>query len=199
MPSSHAQFAAFFAVYVSLFLCWRHSPAFAALTIRRQRLQQRLNGNALGGGAQDSETEDEHSLAPSTISPAFALQLHFPRLTHALLTVGILSLAILVSVSRMYLSYHTPKQVYVGFSVGAIFAVVWFAATEWARRAGWVEWLLEWDIVRQARIRDLLCEEDLVELGWQVWEDKRRRRRIGKGKRVRLVEPPKSALSKKSR
>lgn len=141
-------------------------------------------------------TDEEHT---SSISPVYALQLHYPRLTHTLLTLGLAGLAVLVSLSRIYLSYHTPKQVLVGFAAGSSFALIWFAVTEWARRAGWVEWLLEWGIVRSARVRDLLCEEDLVELGWQVWEDKRRRRRIGKGKRVRLVEPVKDGAEKKER
>ena len=114
------------------------------------------------------------------VSPVYSLQLHYPRLTHMLLTAAVITLAVVVATSRVYLHYHTTKQVLVGATAGSLFAVFWFAVTEWLRRAGWVEWLLEWGIVRSARVRDLVCEEDLVELGWQIWEDKRQKRRAAR-------------------
>ncbi|KOB72348.1 Dolichyldiphosphatase 1, partial [Operophtera brumata] len=40
---------------------------------------------------------------------------------------GCLALSVLVSVARVYLSYHTTSQVAVGGVVGFLFATIWFA------------------------------------------------------------------------
>jgi dolichyldiphosphatase len=80
-----------------------------------------------------------------------------------------------VAVSRIYLSYHTNKQVMVGCAAGALFAFFWFGFTTYLRRAGWIEWGLETWISRALRIRDLVIQEDLVDSGWARWEDRRKR------------------------
>jgi len=106
-----------------------------------------------------------------------------PTETHTPFTFGgrlLLSLAALasaaaVAASRIYLSYHTPKQVLVGCVAGAIFALFWFGFTTILRRSGWVEWALETWIFRVLRVRDLVVQEDLVDSGWARWEDQRKR------------------------
>lgn len=113
----------------------------------------------------------------SPVSPAYALQLHHPHLTKAFLSLILFTNAFFVCVSRIYLSYHTARQVYIGYAIGAIFASIWFVVTELARRWGYVDLLLDHPLLRLYRVRDLCCEEDLVELGWGVWEEKRKRRR----------------------
>lgn len=213
MPSSHAQFVAYFAVYVALFLVWRHSPSVRVVedegegsgvvetqagvrkgqreegeggsrTRRRRKASVVINGVerplAAPMGIPDAITMNGSMGSEDGASPVYSLQLHHPRLTHTLLTLAVIALAIVVAGSRVYLHYHTTKQVLAGGAAGTGFAVFWFGVTEWLRRAGWVEWALEWGIVRSARVRDLVCEEDLVELGWQVWEDKKRRRRAAR-------------------
>ncbi|KAA6407174.1 MAG: Acid phosphatase Vanadium-dependent haloperoxidase [Lasallia pustulata] len=65
---------------------------------------------------------------------------HTPLTYPARALLSVLSLlgASLVSVSRIYLNYHTPKQVLVGCAAGALSAVAWFLVTEGARRwGGW--------------------------------------------------------------
>jgi dolichyldiphosphatase len=91
------------------------------------------------------------------------------------LSVVALASAGAVAVSRIYLSYHTPKQVVVGCAAGAIFAVVWFAFTTFLRRAGWIEWALDTELARMFRVRDLVVQEDLVDSGWARWVERRRR------------------------
>ena len=89
----------------------------------------------------------------------------------------------LVAASRVYLNYHTPKQVLAGCAAGMLFGVWWFLFTSYLRRAGWIEWAMKNQLLRTARMRDLIIEEDLVEAGWQRWEVKRRQqRRDGRGK-----------------
>lgn len=106
-----------------------------------------------------------------------------PTDTHTPLSFGgrfLLSVAAMVSagavaISRIYLSYHTQKQVIVGCVAGASFALVWFGLTTFLRRAGWINWALETWIFRAFRVRDLVVQEDLVDSGWARWEERRKR------------------------
>lgn len=104
--------------------------------------------------------------SPTTLSQRFALSLLA------------LASAAAVATSRIYLSYHTAKQVLVGCAAGAAFAIVWFALTAWVRRSGLVAWALETVVARALRIRDLVVEEDLVDAGWARWEARRVRREV---------------------
>jgi dolichyldiphosphatase len=80
-----------------------------------------------------------------------------------LLSVLALVSAAAVAVSRIYLSYHTPKQVLVGCLAGAVCAVVWFAFTTYLRRAGWIEWILETELARLFRVRHTLRRKHMEE------------------------------------
>lgn len=124
----------------------------------------------------------------------FLLIRHQPRAssTHAprtfverlLLSVLALTGAGAVAQSRIYLNYHTPKQVLVGVAAGAIFAVVWFVSVALLRYAGWIEWALDNDIARFFRFRDLVLTEDLTDAGWARWTERRKKRDAG-GKKSR--------------
>ncbi|KAJ5570191.1 Phosphatidic acid phosphatase type 2/haloperoxidase [Penicillium hispanicum] len=141
MPSSHAQFMAFFAVYLTLFLVFRHTPAYA------------------------------------TPYPYCGL------LLRAVATLGLCVGAAAVASSRIYLNYHTPRQVLVGCGAGVGCAFGWFAITGLLRRSGWIDWALELTVTRLMRIRDLLVSEDLAEAGWQQWEARRLKRRYSEGRK----------------
>ena len=141
MPSSHAQFVAFFATYLSLFVLLRHNP--------------------------------HHEHASSTHLPT-------PLWQRAGLALAAFGGAAAVAQSRLYLYYHTPKQVYLGCAAGALCAVGWFALTEMARHYGLVDWALDTPLAKWLRLRDLVVNEDLVDAGWERWEMRRRRKREGK-------------------
>jgi len=79
----------------------------------------------------------------------------------------------LVTWSRIYLNYHTPKQVLVGFFAGVVTALGWFLVTSIIRQIGLVGWFLNQPFVRLFRFRDLVVEEDLCQAGWEKWESKR--------------------------
>lgn len=132
MPSSHAQFVAFFSTSLALFLLFRHTPK------------------------------------PATVS-------HTPF--SMIERVGLSVLAIvgagLVACSRIYLNYHTTKQVLVGCFAGVLSAFGWFLVTSITRQAGLVQWCLDLYIVRLFRVRDLVVEEDLCQAGWEKWEAKK--------------------------
>lgn len=75
-----------------------------------------------------------------------------------------------VAVSRIYLSYHTQKQVLVGCGAGVFCAVFWFAVTTYLRKSGWLDWGLDQKPARQLRMRDLVVTEDLMDAGWARWD-----------------------------
>ncbi|PWY72327.1 PAP2-domain-containing protein [Aspergillus heteromorphus CBS 117.55] len=137
MPSSHAQFMVYLAIYAGLFLVFRHTPVIVR------------SGAAL----------------------------HF--LVRVLLALVLCLGAGAVAGSRIYLNYHTPRQVLAGCGAGAVCAFAWFFVTRLLRVHGWIDWVLDQDIVRWFRVRDLLVSEDLVEAGWQQWEAKRKLSRRG--------------------
>ncbi len=129
MPSSHAQFVAFFSVSLALFLLFRHTP---------------------------KPTSAYHT--PLTLT------------SRALLSLIAALFSSAVAASRVYLNYHTPKQVLVGCGAGAFSAVAWFMVTTLLRRQDLVEWSLGTNVARTLRMRDLVIEEDLAEAGWERWE-----------------------------
>ncbi|KAF2710726.1 DOLPP1 protein [Pleomassaria siparia CBS 279.74] len=99
----------------------------------------------------------------------------FTLFQRILLSVVAIISAAAVAASRIYLNYHTPKQVMVGCIAGAMFALAWFGFTTGLRQTGWVEWGLDLGIARLFRIRDLVVQEDLVDSGWARWEERRLR------------------------
>ncbi|KAI9778313.1 MAG: hypothetical protein M1816_004134 [Peltula sp. TS41687] len=157
MPSSHAQFVAYFAATLALFLLLRHQPRPSPSPTHLTQ-PSRVS-------APKSKTSSQNNHPPLS----WGLRATFAGL--ALLG------AVAVAVSRVYLRYHTPKQVAVGCAAGLACAVGWFAFTGWLRRMGVVDALLESEVVRLFRVRDLVVTEDLSEAGWERWEGRRLERR----------------------
>ncbi|KAF2462326.1 PAP2 superfamily-domain-containing protein [Lineolata rhizophorae] len=174
MPSSHAQFVAFFAVSLALFLLLRHNPP-------PHHQPASTSASTPSDHTPPQPNDNDHDVPWA--APLYQ-HAHTPLTLplRAALSLAGLAAAALVALSRIYLNYHTPRQVLVGFGTGVAFACVWFAATAWARRAGWVEWGLDTWPARALRLRDLVVEEDLVEAGWVRWEGRRRERRARKGR-----------------
>ena len=119
-----------------------------------------------------------HSSAPLN-SSSFT-----PFYQRLILSVCTLVIAAEVSASRIYLNYHTPRQVLVGCSMGALSAFAWFIVTWWIRKEGWIEWVLERKECRALRVRDLVVEEDLAEAGWREWESRRASRTVARGDEI---------------
>ena len=141
MPSSHAQFLAFYSTSLILFLLFRHRP-------------QTISTKA------STKEPFPYSLYPSANIQRF-------------LVSGIaLVLAACVALSRIYLNYHTARQVLVGCSTGALSAVSWFLFTNWLRHTGLLHFLINLELCKWLRLRDLVVEEDLVESGWREWNSR---------------------------
>jgi dolichyldiphosphatase len=139
MPSSHAQFMAFWSLSVVLFLLVRHRPPAASTA--------------------------KHPDA----------SYHQPWSFVQRLGVGVaaVALAALTAWSRIYLNYHTPRQVVAGLGAGILFALVWFAAVGVLRATGWLAWGLDLPIAKAVRLRDLAVEEDMCQAGWEKWVDRK--------------------------
>jgi len=125
MPSSHAQFVAFFSVYTTLWVFLRCN--------------------------------------------------HFPLLKRVAVTILSFSGASAISLSRIYLSYHTPKQVLAGNIIGAGLAIFWFCTTSYLRRCDirmvdrtpwqWIMWAgsFIW-------MKDMCLDVDLVQHDYNIWK-----------------------------
>ena len=149
MPSSHAQFFAFYSTSLILFLLLRHRP-------------QTLS-------------------AKSTVKESFPYSLYPSANVQRFLVSGIaLVLAASVALSRIYLNYHTGRQVLVGCSAGVLSAVIWFLFTSWLRHAGILHFVINLELGRWLRLRDLVVEEDLVESGWREWDIRTRGKELKK-------------------
>lgn len=145
MPSSHAQFMAFFSIYFTLFLLLRHHPPMR-------------NAN-------------RSSTASSSKFPLISA-----RTQYVLVSIASLLQALLVAFSRIYLNYHTPRQVLAGCLAGATSALAWFLLTSVVRHVGLLDMSLDLKPCRLLRLRDLVVEEDLVQSGWKEWEQRRQTR-----------------------
>ncbi|KAJ4141299.1 hypothetical protein NW768_000510 [Fusarium equiseti] len=138
MPSSHAQFVAFWSVSLALFLLVRHNPP-----------------RVLKGRTNSSVHRPWSMVERIAVSMAGA------------------AIAAATAWSRVYLNYHTPKQVVVGCAAGAVSAVGWFVIVAVMRQTGWLGWALETSLARAFRVRDLVVEEDMCQAGWEKWEERR--------------------------
>ncbi|KAH7152399.1 hypothetical protein B0J13DRAFT_619960 [Dactylonectria estremocensis] len=138
MPSSHAQFVAFWCVSLALFLLVRHRPP-----------------KVLPGRVDSSVHQPWSFVERLAISAA-----------------GV-AIAGATAWSRIYLNYHTTKQVLVGCTAGVISAVGWFGITSIVRHVGLLNWALETPLAKAFRVRDLVVEEDMCQAGWEKWEERR--------------------------
>ncbi|RDA94414.1 hypothetical protein CP533_2221 [Ophiocordyceps camponoti-saundersi (nom. inval.)] len=132
MPSSHAQFLAFWSLSLSLFLLLRHRP--------RDKMSS------------------------------------WPIAHRLLVSLLALALAALTAWSRVYLGYHSARQVVAGSAAGFVSAVGWYGVTASLRRWGCLAWALDSYPARALRLRDLVVCEDVCQAGWEKWERERRKK-----------------------
>jgi len=141
MPSSHAQFLAYFAVYATLFLLFRHKPR-----------------------------------------PIVKGSTHSPLLTSQRIWISFLLLLVAAAVaeSRIYLNYHTPKQVLVGVIAGTTCAIGWFSVIQYLRWSGRFDRFLDSSAAQSIKIRDLTINEHFIDAGWDRWQSQQQAWKMGK-------------------
>ncbi|KAK0615946.1 hypothetical protein B0T17DRAFT_361150 [Bombardia bombarda] len=195
MPSSHAQFAAFWAVALTLVLLIRHqppSPTYTTTTTtitapsppQSTKTKPKTKPKSTTPQTPTIRIEDVggrtsktiHLTSDNDITTKIERFAHEPwsLAQRALVGLAALGLAAAVAWSRIYLGYHTPRQVGVGCLAGALSALGWFAITHVVRQTGLLALALDLSVVRWFRMRDLLVEEDMCQAGWEKWEARRR-------------------------
>lgn len=175
MPSSHAQFVAFWAVAMTLFLLVRHTPSW---TDHGYGPRGNSNSNSTvqnGSGPQAGRKKEGRKSAWGQEWVTVETYAHRPwsYAERAVASVVVLSAAAAVSWSRVYLGYHTVSQVLVGTLAGVMCAVVWYGVTAVVRETGLLAWGLESPPARGLRLRDLVVSEDLSQAGWEKWEERK--------------------------
>jgi dolichyldiphosphatase len=95
---------------------------------------------------------------------------------HAVRAASVVLVSVAVCLSRIYLAYHTTKQVLVGAVIGLIFGGLWFALYEVLKQAGVVAWLVDTQIAAIFLMRDTEYEME-VEEEWTRWQARRRSRK----------------------
>ena len=87
----------------------------------------------------------------------------------------VLSGASLVCMSRIYLRYHTVRQVLAGSGTGAFLGIAWYITVVVLRYLGVVDWVLQWRVVELLWFKDGdigSLEHDLYG-EWIVWRAQR--------------------------
>jgi dolichyldiphosphatase len=84
---------------------------------------------------------------------------------------GVITAGSMVCISRIYLRYHTPRQVLFGVAIGAILGVAWYVTVMILRMMGLVDWVLHLKAVELFWFKDGdigSLEHDLRE-EWVEW------------------------------
>lgn len=175
MPSSHAQFVAFWAVAMALFLLVRHTPSWTdhGYGPRSAAAADGQGNRQAGPRSSASSSRRASSWGQDWVMVETYAHRPWSYPERAAAAVFVLGAAALVAWSRVYLGYHTVNQVLVGCLAGAACAVAWYAATSAARKLGLLAWALESPVARGLRVRDLVVSEDLCQAGWEKWEDRK--------------------------
>lgn len=176
MPSSHAQFVAFWAVAMALFLLVRHTPSWTDHGYGPRSAVDGGRGNRQQAGADSNSTRPARrasSWGQDWVMVETYAHRPWSYAERAAAAVFVLGVAALVAWSRVYLGYHTVNQVLVGCLAGSVCAVAWYAATAAARSTGLLAWALDSPFARGLRARDLVVSEDLCQAGWEKWEDRK--------------------------
>ncbi|KAI1631417.1 PAP2 superfamily protein [Biscogniauxia mediterranea] len=155
---------------------------FALKRLIKEERPRRMNGKGYGMPSSHAQFVTYFAISMTLFlllrhrppSPGVRRRNHTPMtmLERAVWSVACLLMAAAVAWSRIYLNYHTEKQVIVGSIAGAVSAVAWFIITSIVRQTGWLLWAIDTPPARWLRVRDLVIEEDPCQAGWEKWDDK---------------------------
>lgn len=144
MPSSHAQFIWYFAVYGTIYL-------WTCIRIENDVLKALLSIALLTVAALVSYSRQ-----------VSAKQNNRNRLTHTLVA------------DRIYLGYHSLPQIIVGSAVGSAFAIVWFRLVERRlRQTGLIDRLLDLPISKRLYLRDMRFIDNVARWEYTQWQQER--------------------------
>lgn len=101
--------------------------------------------------------------------------LPFERASRALLVLSCWSMAVLVSVGRTYLLYHTTQQVVAGALIGIVCGVVWFAVTH-LLLAQFFPYVVSWKFSEFFMLRDTTLIPNILWFEYRITRQEARAR-----------------------
>ncbi|KAF3920333.1 Dolichyldiphosphatase [Dactylellina cionopaga] len=137
-----------------------------------KRLIKEARPTSKGYGMPSSHTQFMFFFA-TYISLWIALRNKFiPKPHKFVLLVALFALATGVATSRVYLQYHTVKQVLAGVAAGLVIGCGWFVTTYLMKNfAGGIVWnlLLENEVSKMVYVKDECVDVDLQKRDWEGW------------------------------
>ncbi|KAI9471825.1 MAG: phosphatidic acid phosphatase type 2/haloperoxidase [Benjaminiella poitrasii] len=92
-----------------------------------------------------------------------------------LASLGMSTLAILVSISRIYLGYHTLNQVIIGSLVGSLFGLIWYIIVKSLHAIGIIKAILETSIARKLYLKDMTFIDNAARWEYEQWLQERKK------------------------
>ncbi|CAO0796649.1 unnamed protein product [Mucor circinelloides] len=93
-----------------------------------------------------------------------------------LTSLAMFALACLVSMSRIYLGYHTLNQVIVGSLVGIFFGSVWYGFINLLHQTNCIDWILDTWVARKLYLRDMSNVENVARWDYEQWVQLRKKK-----------------------
>lgn len=81
----------------------------------------------------------------------------------------------LIASSRVYLQYHTVSQTLAGYTIGAVFAVLWYILGLILSATGFKNMLLSHPLLEIFRIKDTRSDHDYLLKEWSEWKNMKQR------------------------
>lgn len=98
--------------------------------------------------------------------------------TKAASSVAAVVLVALVAFSRVYLYYHTAKQVVYGVLLGVAIGVSWFLVVCLMREVGLVDWVLEWRVSKMLYMKDSFSSSPVtLQDEYEMWVARKQARK----------------------
>ncbi|KAK4518722.1 uncharacterized protein ATC70_008944 [Mucor velutinosus] len=93
-----------------------------------------------------------------------------------LTSLAMFALAALVSISRIYLGYHTLNQVIIGSLVGATFGSAWYGFVNLLHLTNCINWILDTWVARKLYLRDMSNVENVARWDYEQWVQLRKKK-----------------------
>ncbi|CAO3621461.1 unnamed protein product [Mucor fragilis] len=93
-----------------------------------------------------------------------------------LTSLAMFALAALVSISRIYLGYHTLNQVIVGSLVGIVFGSAWYGFVNLLHQTNCINRILDTWVARKLYLRDMSNVENVARWDYEQWVQLRKKK-----------------------
>ncbi|KAK9467171.1 PAP2 superfamily-domain-containing protein [Lipomyces arxii] len=135
----------------------------------RPRYNEQDNRDNLGYGLPSAHSQFMAFHATYLCLWMFLRAHQFSQRKRYLRAISLACLTSTVIFSRVYLYYHTWKQVIVGFSIGVVTGTLWFAGIVALRELGVIELILNLSVVRAMYFKDTTYLRSFVRDEFVAW------------------------------